>query len=154
MLQQTARTALVLSSLAALLVAPAIGVGAEPAEIIKYRQAMMKANGAHMAAAGAIVQGKVDYKNQLAEHARALEAINKDIPALFPKGSDVGETKALEGVWKNRPEFEKYANNARDKAAAFAKAVAANDPQVSAKYKELGDSCKGCHEDFRKKEKK
>ena len=34
---------------------------AEPEDIIKYRQTVMKANGAHMAAAGAIINGKVDF---------------------------------------------------------------------------------------------
>ncbi len=154
MFQKTVRTAFVLASFAMLSIAPAVSSGSEPVDILKYRQAMMKANGEHMSAANAILKGKVDYKNQLADHARAIEAINKDIPALFPKGSDVGETRALEGVWKNRAEFEKYANNTRDKAAAFAKAVAAGDPQAGAKYKELDDACSECHEDFRKKRKK
>ena len=96
---------------------------AEPEDIINYRQNMMKAIGGHTGAAGAIIQGKVDYKNQLADHARALQALTSDIPALFPKDSDFGDTKAKDGVWSNRAEFEKAAKDAKARVAAFTKAV-------------------------------
>jgi len=125
-----------------------------PEDIIKYRQNMMKANGAHMAAMGAIIQGKVDYKNHLMEHARALQAIDKDIPALFPKGSDFGDTKALDAVWQKRADFEKLAKQAGVDADALAKAVQTGDAKVyGPKFKALADDCKACHKDFRKEEK-
>jgi cytochrome c556 len=126
----------------------------EPEDIIKYRQNVMKSNGAHMAAIGAIINGKVDYKGHLADHARAVQAINKDIPGLFPKDSDFGDTKALDGVWSKRAEFEKRAKDAKEKSDALAKAVSGGDNKViGAKFKELSDSCKACHKDFRKEEK-
>ena len=122
---------------------------AEPSDVVKYRQSVMKANGGHMAAAGAIVQGKVAHKDRLPDHARALESLNKNIAALFPKGSDK-ETDAREEVWLKWAEFEKRAKDAQDKAGAFAKAVGANDMQAAAaRYKELGGACKACHQDYR-----
>ena len=126
---------------------------AEPEDIIKYRQNMMKAIGGHTGAAGAIIQGKVDYKNQLADHARALQALTGDIPALFPKDSDFGDTKAKDGVWSNRAEFEKTAKDAKARVATFAKAVQdGNQQAIVASYKEMGEGCKSCHKDFRKKD--
>ncbi len=125
----------------------------EPEDIIKYRQNVMKANGAHMAATGAILQGKVEYKKDLAYHAKTLQSINHDIPALFPKGSDFGDTKALDGVWSKRADFEKRARDTRAKADAFAKVAGGDMKTASAKFKELSDSCKACHKDFRKEEK-
>lgn len=126
----------------------------DPENIIKFRQSVMKANGAHMSAAGAIVQGKVEYKDRLADHAKALEMFTKNIPALFPKGSDFGaDSKALDSVWAKPAEFEKLSKDTQTKAAAFAKAVAAKDAQLAPKFKELADSCKACHKDFRKEEK-
>ena len=125
-----------------------------PEDIIKYRQNVMHANGAHMGAMGAIIQGKVDYKTHLAEHARALQAINKDIPALFPKGSDFGDTEALDAVWQKRADFEKLAKQARVDADALAKAVQTGDAKVyGPKFKALADDCKACHKDFRKEKK-
>jgi cytochrome c556 len=136
-----------------MMLAPLTLRAAEPEDIIKYRQNMMKAIGAHTGAAGAIIQGKVNYKNQLADHARALQALTSDIPALFPKDSDFGQTKAKDGVWSNRVEFEKTAKDAKAKVAAFAKAVQGGNQQaIAASYKEMGEGCKSCHKDFRKKE--
>jgi cytochrome c556 len=145
MLRSISRALVIGAGLGAALIVSA----ADPGDVVKYRQAVMKANGSHMGATAAILQGKVDYKNQLADHARALEALNRDIVALFPEGTKVGKTEALDSVWEKRAEFEKRARDARDKAAAFAKAVSANDANALAKFQELGDSCKACHKDFR-----
>ena len=124
-------------------------------EIVKYRQNVMTSQRGHMGAAAAIIQGKVEFKDQLLDHVKALEATTKDIPGLFPKGSDVGETKALKEVWTNNDEFRKRAKDAQEKSAALAKAVAAGDSQSYGKHlKDLGEACKACHKDFRKKEEK
>lgn len=134
-----------------------VSVGAlaqsNPNDIIKYRQNVMKANGAHMAAIAAIIQGKVPFKNQLAGHVKAVQAEAHNIKFLFPKGSDAGDTKAKEAVWKNRAEFDKRANEAAAKADAFAKAVAMRDTKVyPARFKALAETCKTCHKDFRQAE--
>jgi len=126
---------------------------AEPEDIIKYRQNVMKSQGAHLAAAGAIINGKVDFKGQLGDHAKALQATTKDIPSLFPKDSDFGETKALDAVWQKNADFQKLAKDTQQKAGALAKAVAANDSKnYGARFKDVADSCKACHKDFRKEE--
>lgn len=123
-------------------------------DIVKYRQSVMTSQSGHMAAAAAIIQGKVDFKDQLGAHVKALEATTKDIDSLFPKGTDVGKTKALKEVWTKHDEFSKRAKDAQDKAAALARAVEAGDTQnYGPKFKELGEACKACHKDFRKKEK-
>jgi len=133
---------------------PLVLQAAEPEDIIKYRQSVMKAVGGHTGAAGAIVQGKVDYKSDLVEHAHALQVLTRDIPGLFPKDSDFGETRAKDGVWKDRANFEKHAKDAKTKANAFAKAAIGSDQKaIVASFKELGESCKACHKEFRKEEK-
>lgn len=152
---RTARRAVILGVVSLTFMAGSVHAESEPDDIIKYRQNVMKANGAHMAAAGAILQGKVgEYRKHLGEHVRAIQEINRDVAALFPKGSDFGETKALDGVWQKRAEFEKRAKDTNQKAAAFGKSVAAGDTKAQlAAFKELADSCKACHKDFRKEEK-
>lgn len=124
--------------------------------IVKYRKSVMLSQAGHMGAAAGIIFGSVDYKDQLAAHVNALAATTKDIPLLFPKGTEkVGKTTALKEVWTKNDEFKKKAKDAEDKAAALAKVVAAGD---TAKYvpafKDLGKACKACHKDFRKKKKK
>lgn len=127
---------------------------ADPEDIIKYRRAMMEANGGHLSAAAAIIRGKVDYRDQLGDHVRALAAINKDIPALFPKDSDFGDTNAMDSVWTKNDEFKKRARVARDKSDALKRTVEARDiKNYEPRLKELVEACKSCHEDFRKEEK-
>jgi len=151
---QLLRNGLMLAGLLLALLAPQLLSAAEPEDVIKYRKNMMKAIGGHTAAAGAIVQGKVDYNTQLIEHARALQALTKDIPALFPKDSDFGDTNAKDEVWSGRAEFEKAASNAKSKVETFAKAVqGGKQDAIVASFKDVGEGCKGCHKDFRKEEK-
>jgi cytochrome c556 len=136
-----------------ILLAPLALSAAEPEDIIKYRQSVMKAIGGHASAAGAIVQGKVDYKSDLLEHARSLQALTRNIPALFPKDSDFGETKAKDEVWSKRADFEKAAKDTKAKVEVFAKAVQGSNQQtIAASFKDVGESCKACHKDFRKKD--
>jgi cytochrome c556 len=119
-------------------------------EIVKYRKNVMSANGGLMGAANAILQNKVDRTAPLAAFAKSLEAINGDIAALFPKGSDKGDTDAMAEVWSKRAEFERLAKDTQGKAVAFAKAAGTNAKDTAAKFKELSDSCKACHKGFRK----
>jgi cytochrome c556 len=126
---------------------------AEPGDIIKYRQNVMKAIGGHTGASASIIQGKVDYKSSLMDHALGIQAMTKDIPSLFPKGSDMGETAALESVWKKRTEFEKAAADTKKAADAFAAAVKKGDKAgIGTAFSNLGESCKACHKEFRKKQ--
>lgn len=131
----------------------ALWAASNPGDIIKYRQNIMKSNGAHTSAAGAIIEGKVEFKEHLLDHARAIETFTRNIPALFPSGTETGaETRAQEAIWKDRAGFEKKSKDMEAKAAAFAKAVAAkDDAQIKAAFKELDDSCSACHKDFRKR---
>jgi cytochrome c556 len=132
----------------------ATALAAEPEEIIKYRRNVMKSQGAHLAATAAIIQGKVDYKDQLSGHVKALQATCNDIVGLFPKGSDFGDTEALDAVWQKPAEFEKVAKDAKAKVGALATAVAKGDTQSYATHlKGVVDACKACHKDFRKEQK-
>jgi cytochrome c556 len=125
----------------------------EPENYIKYRQAMMKAIGGHMAASAQIVRGRVSPDGDLAMHAKSLAALTAHLTRLFPEGSDFGETEAKEEIWDNWDKFEQAASKAKRATASFAEAVAGGDAgQIAAAHKEVGRACKGCHEDFREKD--
>jgi cytochrome c556 len=80
-----------------------------------------------------------------------MHALSADIPALFPPGTDFGETKAKPEVWSKRQEFEKSASKAKEAIAAFSAAAEKGDrKETFAAFKEVGGACKGCHDDFRK----
>ena len=138
---------------AALIVSVPAAQAEEPENYIKYRQAVMKAIGGHNGAASQVVRGNVSPEGALAMHADALAALTRDIASLFPEGSDFGETAAKPEVWSERAEFEKAAEDSGAAAAAFAESVSGGDAEkIAAAFKDLGETCKGCHKQFREKD--
>lgn len=137
----------------ALLAASQVTGAEAPEDYIKYRQAMMKAIGGHMGASSQIVRGKVSPEGHLAMHADALAVLSGDLTALFPEGSDFGETKAKAAIWDDWGTFEKAAAEAKQATADFAAAAGSGDAdRIAAAHKAVGKACKGCHEDFREKD--
>ena len=125
---------------------------ADSEEVIKYRQAAMKALGGHTTAMAQIVRGKVPFGGQLDGHAQAAASLTKDIPAMFPAGSDFGESDARPEVWKKRPEFEKAAGDSGKAAEALAAAVRSGDSAAGGRaFDGFAQTCKGCHQNFRAK---
>lgn len=121
-------------------------------DVIKYRQAVMKAQGGHMSAAADIIKGKVDFASDLPYHAAALSASSAGLTKLFPKGSDFGETRAKPEIWTNSVEFEKASKDAEKAANAFLAAVKSNDKAaISKTFGDFSETCKGCHKQFREK---
>lgn len=119
---------------------------------VKYRQSVMKAVAAHMAATGALVKGEVDAKGHLPGHANAVAAIGAMTRDLFPAGSDVGNTAALPAVWEKPDDFAKAVAAFETASANFAGVAGGGDmPAIAAAFAELGRSCGGCHQTFRKK---
>ena len=137
-----------LASLGLLLLTVQGAHATDPDDLIKYRKNVMNANGGLMGAANAILQGKIDAKGQLPAYAKALAGLDQNLAALFPSGTNSGDTDALPEVWSKRADFERRARDSQTKAAAFAQA--ANGKDATAKFKDLSDSCKSCHKDFRK----
>ena len=138
---------------AALLAISANTQASEAENYIKYRQAMMKAIGGHMGAASQIMRGKVAPDGDLLMHALALAELNRNLTRLFPEGSDFGETKAKEEIWDQWAKFEQAAADAKQATADFAAAAGGGEPsQIANAFKAVGESCKGCHKDFRQKD--
>ncbi len=138
---------LIPASLALALVAlPA--VAAEPEDLIKYRQNVMSAQGGHMSAIAAILRNQVDYGTHLSAHAESLAATAALVSDIFPEDSALGETDALDEVWEQPEEFAEAVQRLETAAEAFRAAVA-DDGDVGAAFRDLGDACKNCHDNFR-----
>jgi len=139
--------------IAGLIAMPVVSFSAESEDLIKYRRGVMKAVGGHMGATSLIVRGKVPHKDQLKQHVNAMKLLTNDIPALFPEGSDFGETRAKEAVWEKPNEFSKASKTSNDSIANLLKAVeGGKDSEILAGFKKVGEGCKGCHKKFREKE--
>lgn len=119
---------------------------------IKYRQAVMKSVGGHMASMAAILKGKT-HLSDLKAHASSLATMATIVPNVFPEGSAEGKTEALKTIWKDSKKFkssmDKFvkAANQMNEAASSEKMDA-----IGSAIKALGQSCKGCHDDFREEQ--
>jgi len=152
-LMQSLKSVSVMSVLSLGLLAASSVHAAEPENYIKYRQAIMKAMAGHSGSSGQILRGLVDAQpGELAFHADALARLNADLVRLFPEGSDFGETEALPKIWEDPAGFAQKAKDAADATANFAKAAQGGDAAAMATaYKAVGESCKGCHQNYRER---
>jgi cytochrome c556 len=129
----------------------------EPANIIKYRQAYMKANSGHIGMIAAVVKGEVSWTDELAGHAHALHEQSKHMLRLFPENSGKGDTDvqsaALPVIWEQWSEFEETANAFEVESGKLVEAVESGDRAAIAR--QLGalgqQGCGNCHENFREK---
>lgn len=112
---------------------------------IKYRQAVMKSAAGHLSAAKSIVYGSVKLDGQLQAHADALADMAVMIPAVFPEGSDFGDTDAKPEVWEQPDEFLQAIKKYEEASAAFAAG-----PSLDS-FEAVSDACKSCHKEFREK---
>ncbi len=120
-------------------VAPATPEGA-----VEARQATMKENGAILRSAGQLSG---------AEAVAAMQTLldnYTEIPALFPEGSLVGDTKALPAIWENWEEFTAIAETGRAAAESGLAAAEAGDAAAYGEaVKAIGATCGQCHQQFR-----
>ncbi|HAR32023.1 MAG TPA: cytochrome C [Gammaproteobacteria bacterium] len=127
-----------------LLTAPAFAAEGE----VDYRQNVYKAIGGHMSAMADIVQQKVSHGSHMALHADAMADLAVMAKTLFPAGSEGGD--ALPGVWANPDDFAARLGRFEEAAAALKTATASGEGVLPA-FQAVAQSCKGCHDEYRKK---
>jgi cytochrome c556 len=138
-----------------LLLAVAIPADAETSaeNSIKYRHAVMDAMAGHTSAFSMIAFGMVDHPEFLQSHANALADAGAQLKMLFPEGSGEGETHALPAIWEEPEKFAAAIEEAEKATAALRDAAASGDRKtIVGAFKALGQSCKGCHENYREEE--
>lgn len=122
--------------------------------VVKDRMDLMKSQKKAMKVIGDMAKGKKPFDAaKAAKAARDLEATTKQIPELFPKGSNGHPSEALDVIWT---EWDRFTGDAGDaEAAAKALAVEFETSADSWKdgFKKMTDACKSCHESFRAEEK-
>lgn len=122
-------------------------------QAIEYRQNVMKAIGGLAGTSVGQIRDGFEHGPELTAVAAGLQALTRDIPSLFPEGSDFGETDAKSEIWEDWDTFEQRAVSTRDAVDAFAASVEQGDrTEMLRAFKDMGDACKACHEDFRKEQ--
>lgn len=123
---------------------------------IRWRQAAYHTMAWSMARIKTNVEGQYN-KEQVIEAANAIQAIaNSKMGALYQPGSDKGkgfkETR-LKSEFFGHKDLPQIAQNFGAAANEMAKIAAGGDAAAAkAQFGKLGESCKACHDKFRKEE--
>ena len=129
----------------------------KPEDQIKYRQAGYSFMAWNMGKIKANVEGQYN-KDQVAAAANVVAAIaNSGMGALFIPGSDKGkgwhETNVKPELFTDKEGVGKVARAYIDAANEMARVAATGDAAaVKAQFGKLGETCKACHDKYRKEE--
>jgi len=132
--------------------APAAAQFQKPEDAVKYRKAAFTVMGAHFGRIGAMTSGKVPFDAKVAaDNAAIVETMSKLPYAGFVPGTDKGETRALPAIWTEQAKFNAAAEKMQGEVAKLAAAAkTGNLDSVKTAFGAAGQSCKACHDDFRK----
>ena len=105
----------------------------------------------HIGAASMIARGLVDNNGQLLAHAEGLSNGAAELKNIFPEGSAVDDSEALPAIWGEPEKFAEAIDAIVAATAEFEDAAAGGDPAaIGAAFRNVGMSCRGCHDNFRK----
>ena len=131
----------------------ALGVTAVVAQSdpIAARKALMKENGAQSRIAREMIDGKQPFELAKAHKVLATFAeTHEKAKMLWPDTSKAGDTASLPAVWENKADFDaKLTKFSADAKAADAKVKDLDS--FKAAIGDVGKSCGGCHNTYRKK---
>ena len=124
------------------------------ADPILDRQGLMKERGKLVGGLAKIAKGEADFDAAAvltALQALQINAEKVDVDALFPAGSDSGDTTASPKIWQDMAGFkttnEKYVADVKAAVAAAPVDVDALKAQIGT----LGNDCGTCHQTYRVK---
>lgn len=150
----------------ALGLAALLAAGAASAQVIgkaedqiRWRQSAYQTMAWSMGRIKANLEGTFN-KDQVMQAANVIEAMSKSgMGALYQPGTDKGvghrETNVKPEFFKEGDKVKELAMAYGKEAAEMAKVAATGDAAaVKAQFGKLGESCKACHDKFRKEEKK
>jgi len=133
---------------------PAAAQFKSPDDAIEYRQGALAVMGHHFGRIGAMANGKLPFDAKAAQADAELVLTLSRLPwPAFIDGSDKGDTNARPEIWSQPDRFKaasaKFQDAAAKLVAATAKAGKADD--LKAAFGAAAETCKSCHDDFRKK---
>ena len=142
--------------MATLFAAPAALADDAPEDIVKYRHIQMEAMGKHMYGSKLILKGNVSRAEDLTAHAEALDALGKNLVALFPENTKPDgklETESLAAIWTDAKGFEKAVKAYNDATANYVAVAKTGDlTKALEAYGSVGESCGDCHDTYREED--
>lgn len=117
----------------------------------KHRHYVMEAVGGHMGSMAVILRSGL-HMEDLAVHAEAIATLAKIAPNIFPEGSNTEKSHALDVIWEDPKGFGEAMGAFGEAADNVAAAVESGDmSKIGAAIQALGDTCKGCHDNYKEK---
>jgi cytochrome c556 len=119
---------------------------------IQYRQAVMVVQQFHLGRIFAMANGRMPFDPKVVmDDANVLATIDVLPFVAFGPGTDKGNTNALPAVWSERAKFDAAAKQMQDEVAKLVTASkTGNIDQVKVAVGAAAQSCKSCHDNFRK----
>ena len=151
------RTTMLLAAAALIAAGPVQASGDEVSDAEKavdYRQAVFTAMGYNFGPMVAMVKGEIAWDGE--QFARRAERIADLAPMPwegFGKATaEVPNTDAKAAIWEDRKQFRKLQDQLAERTAKLAEAAAggAERGAVAQAFKQVGETCKSCHDDFKK----
>lgn len=133
---------------------PAAAQFAKAEEAVQYRQSAYRVLGFHFGRLGAMANGKMPYDAATAAADGDVIAAVAKLPINgFVPGSESGHnTRTLPAAWKELPKMKDLNTKMVDATGKLAVAAkSGNLDQLKAAFGPAAQSCKACHDDFRKK---
>jgi cytochrome c556 len=120
--------------------------------VVMQRMMSMKSMGDGMKELAAMVTGKAAYDADKAKTiATTIKQHATDIAKQFPKGSIKGPSEALPAIWEDWDGFMGHADNLAALADKLANSADSGKAVALGMFAQMGKTCSGCHQDYRKK---
>jgi cytochrome c556 len=130
----------------------ALATSAVLADPIADRKAIMKERGGLVGGLSKVVKGEEAFdaaKVLAALTARHANAEKFDVDALFPAGTETGDTKASPKIWEDMAGFKAAADKFEADTAAAVAAAPKDVEALKASFGAVTANCGACHQAFR-----
>jgi len=131
---------------------PAAAQFQKPEDAVKYRQSAMTVMANHFGRVGAMVQGRVPFDAATANANAEVVAMMSKLPFIAYVEGTPGTAKggASPAIWTKRAEFDAAAKKMQEEVAKLLAAAKTNNlDNIKGAFGAVGQSCKGCHDNFR-----
>jgi cytochrome c556 len=125
---------------------------AKPEDALKYRQSVMFVMSQHFGRIGAMVNGKAPYDAKAAVDSAEVVSMMSHLPwqGFAASTRDLKPTKAKPDIWTEEAKFKEGSEKLQDATAKLVAAAKTNNvDNLKTAFGATGQTCKGCHDNFR-----
>ena len=88
--------------------------------------------------------------SKVASHAKAMASLGSELHLVFGEWSKVEDSESLDATWEKPEEFAAAVAAAEEAMTALGEVAESGDMKaIGAAFRDVGKSCKGCHDNFR-----